>query len=78
MTAASRRSPTKAYRPITEEDRRFWSFRRPVRPAAPAVKQTGRVRNPIDAFLLAKLEEKGLTFAPEADKTTLLRRVSST
>jgi uncharacterized protein DUF1553/uncharacterized protein DUF1549/cytochrome c len=61
---------------ISEEDRRFWSFRRPVRPAVPAVKQAARVRNPIDAFLLAKLEEKGLSFAPEADKATLLRRVT--
>ena len=62
--------------PITEEDRRFWSFRRPVRPAAPAVKQAARVRNPIDAFLLAKLEDKGLTFAPMPSRTTLLRRVA--
>jgi mono/diheme cytochrome c family protein len=62
--------------PISEEDRRFWAFRRPVRPAVPAVKQTGRVRNPIDAFVLAKLEEKGLALSPDADKTTLLRRVT--
>src|ERR1044072_5441546 len=32
----------------------WWSFRRPVRPAVPAVKDTARVRNPIDAFILAK------------------------
>ncbi len=62
--------------PISEENRRFWSFRRPLRPAVPAAKQADRVRNLIDAFLLAKLEEEGLTFAPEADKTTLLRRVA--
>jgi hypothetical protein len=60
--------------PITEEDRRFWAFRRPVRPGVPAVKQTDRVRNPIDAFILDALEKKGLTLAPEADKATLLRR----
>ena len=35
-----------------------------------------RVRNPIDAFILQKLEAKGLTFAPEADRATLLRRAS--
>jgi mono/diheme cytochrome c family protein len=72
-TAVQTDEPTS---PISQEDRRFWSFGRPVRPAVPAVKEAGRVRNPIDAFLLAKLEEKGLTFAPDADKTTLLRRVT--
>jgi hypothetical protein len=45
-----------------------------VRPAVPAVK--GHARNPIDAFLLAKLEAAGLTFSPEADRVTLLRRLS--
>ncbi|HVS39158.1 MAG TPA: PSD1 and planctomycete cytochrome C domain-containing protein [Gemmataceae bacterium] len=68
--------PEEESAPIREEDRRFWSFRGPVRPAVPAVRQTVRIRNPIDAFVLAKLEEKGLTFAPEADKATLLRRVT--
>jgi hypothetical protein len=41
-----------------------WAFITPTRPAAPAVKQAGWVRNPIDAFVLAKLEEKGLRPAP--------------
>ena len=52
----------------------WWSFKKPVRPAVPAVKDAARVRNPIDAFILAKLEEKKLHLAPEADRRTLARR----
>lgn len=60
---------------VTDEDRKHWSFQPPVRPPVPAVKQMDRVRTPIDAFLLAKLEEKGLTFNPDADRRVLLRRL---
>jgi hypothetical protein len=60
----------------TTEDRKFWSFQKPVRPPAPKVKHADRVRTPIDAFILAKLEDKGLTLAPDADRVTLIRRVS--
>ena len=49
-----------------------WAFRAPVRPVVPAVKNAG---NPIDAFLTAARERKGLTALPETDKYTLLRRV---
>lgn len=52
----------------------WWSFRKPVRPPVPAVKNTGWVRNPVDAFILAKLEEKGLRPAAEAGRRTLARR----
>ncbi|MGH9719878.1 MAG: PSD1 and planctomycete cytochrome C domain-containing protein, partial [Bryobacteraceae bacterium] len=52
----------------------WWSFKKPVRPAPPAVKNAARARNPIDAFILAKVEEKGLNPAPEADRRTLARR----
>jgi hypothetical protein len=62
-------------RQVTEEDRRFWSFRTPVRPSIPQVRHPGRVRNAVDAFILAELEKKGLTLSPEADRQTLLRRV---
>lgn len=52
-----------------------WSFRPPVRPEVPQVQQQN-VRNPIDAFVLRKLESHALTLAPAADRVTLLRRAS--
>jgi mono/diheme cytochrome c family protein len=60
--------------PVTEKDRAFWSFRKPVAANPPKVKTAGRLRTPIDAFVLAKLESKGLSFAPDASNLTLLRR----
>ena len=53
----------------------WWSFRRPIRPPVPAVKSTNWVANPVDAFILARLEEKGLKPAPPADRRTLARRL---
>src|SRR5262245_38297473 len=53
-----------------------WAYCPPTRPAVPSVKAAAWVRNPIDAFVLAKLEQQGLTPAPEADRATLLRRVT--
>src|SRR4051794_35085062 len=53
-----------------------WSFIPPVRPELPPVKHAAWVRNPVDAFILARLEREGLAPSPEADRTTLLRRVS--
>ncbi|MBI1354820.1 MAG: DUF1553 domain-containing protein [Acidobacteria bacterium] len=50
-------------------------FEAPQRPAAPAVENEAWTRNPIDRFVLAALEAKGLQPSPEADKRTLLRRV---
>ncbi len=59
---------------VTDKDRQFWAFQTPHRPVAPNVKTASRVRNPIDAFVLAKLEAKGLSLSPEADRQTLIRR----
>ncbi len=52
-----------------------WAFVPPKRPEIPKVKNAAWVRNPIDSFILARLEKEGLKPAPEADKTTLIRRV---
>jgi hypothetical protein len=54
----------------------WWSLKPVARPAIPVVKDTKKVRNPVDAFLLARLEASGLTFAPEADRRTLIRRLT--
>ncbi len=61
---------------VSDANRNFWAFRPPVPVAVPAVRQPGRVRNPVDSFIVQKLEEKGLTLAPEADRLTLLRRAT--
>jgi hypothetical protein len=53
-----------------------WSFQPIAHPQPPAVKNTEWVRNPIDAFILAKLEGQGIGPSPEASKAALLRRVS--
>ncbi len=62
--------------PTTEKDLKHWSFQPLVRPEAPQVRNEGQVRNVIDRFILAHLEKKGLQLAPEADRRTLIRRVS--
>ena len=61
---------------VTDKDRQFWAFQTPKHPDPPKVRHADRVRNPIDAFVLAKLESKGLTLSPEADRQTLIRRVT--
>jgi uncharacterized protein DUF1553/uncharacterized protein DUF1549/cytochrome c len=61
---------------VSDKDRDFWAFRPPQAVAVPAVKHVELVRNPIDAFILQKLEQHGGTFSPEADRLTLLRRAS--
>jgi len=54
---------------------KHWAFHPPVRPAVPA-DPTGWSRNPIDNFVRLKLEQEGLAPSPEADRATLLRRLS--
>ncbi|MBS0266228.1 MAG: DUF1549 domain-containing protein, partial [Planctomycetes bacterium] len=61
---------------VTDRDREFWSFQKPRVYAPPQVSQPNRVRNPVDAFILAELEKHGLSFSPEADRAVLLRRVT--
>jgi hypothetical protein len=54
----------------------FWSFVPPRRPPVPIVKDASWVRNPIDNFILSRLSREGLHPSPEADKRTLIRRVT--
>jgi hypothetical protein len=59
---------------VTDRDRDFWAFQPPRPVTVPALSHPERVRNAIDAFLLQKLEQQGLSLAPEADRAVLLRR----
>ena len=56
--------------------RPHWAFEKPLRAALPEVKEKGWVKTPIDPFILARLEQEGLHPSPEADKSTLIRRVT--
>jgi hypothetical protein len=63
------------------EYKQHWAWQAPVRPAVPSGGNDGRngknaIRNPIDAFVVARVRAAGLSPSPEADRPTLLRRVS--
>jgi cytochrome c553 len=76
---------------VTDEDRKFWSFRPPVRAPLPVIRvqgsvdrvqgsgfrvQEGEVGNAVDAFILDKLAEKQLSLSPPATRRELIRRVT--
>ncbi len=56
--------------------RPHWAFEKPVRPAVPQFKSAGWAQTPIDAFILQRINKEGLHPSPEADKRTLIRRVT--
>jgi hypothetical protein len=58
------------------EEETWWSFQPLSRPALPSVTDRAWVRTPVDAFIRAGLEAQGLTPSPEADRRTLIRRVT--
>jgi len=67
--------PVNGPRPQFEDDhRQHWAFQNVARDPPPKVRQTDSVHTPIDAFVLKRLEEKGLRFSPRAKPTTLVRR----
>ena len=59
---------------VNEKSKAFWSFQPVVAPALPTTPESGWVRTPIDAFVLARLQQAGLQPAPAATKPALLRR----
>jgi len=75
-TAASTPTYPGGYSPrqITEQDRQWWAFQKPVRAGVPAVSDTRWNRNPIDAFVSRMQNQKGLEAAPQANRSTLIRR----
>jgi mono/diheme cytochrome c family protein len=58
---------------VSNEDREFWAFQTPRAASIPTV--DGELNNPIDVFVAEKLAARGLTFAPQAGRLTLLRRI---
>jgi hypothetical protein len=70
--AASASAETAA---ISPEARQHWAFRRVHCPPVPAIKDAAWLRTPLDAFVLSKLEAKGLRPSPETDRAALIRRV---
>jgi hypothetical protein len=62
--------------PSAAARKKHWAFQPPVRPPEPAVRNAAWVRNPIDRFILARLEKEGVAPSPEADRITLIRRLS--
>jgi hypothetical protein len=61
---------------VSDEDRNFWSFQPLRRPAVPAVQNAAWCANPIDRFILARLEAKGLSPTAPADRRTHIRRAT--
>jgi hypothetical protein len=68
--------PVAAEPPITDENREHWSFQPLANPTVPAVRDSSWCRTPIDRFVLAELEKRDLKPMSEADRATLLRRVT--
>ncbi|HEV8000369.1 MAG TPA: PSD1 and planctomycete cytochrome C domain-containing protein [Planctomycetaceae bacterium] len=75
-TAQKEPSDLNAAALVTVEDREFWCFRSIQRPKPPAFVPGDRIRTPIDALLATALKPKRLGFSPDADRRTLIRRLS--
>jgi hypothetical protein len=73
MTVSGQTPPGKS---ISGDGDKPWAFRVPIRHPLPALATKDWARNPIDAFILARMEKEGVKPAREADRTTLLRRLS--
>ncbi|MBI4659177.1 MAG: DUF1549 domain-containing protein [Verrucomicrobia bacterium] len=67
---------SKAASPVGKSNEGHWAFCAPTRPKVPEVKTPDWIHTPIDHFVLARLEKEAVQPSPQADKTTLLRRLS--
>ncbi len=75
-SAADAGAPVRAQgTPVTEEDRKFWSFQKPVRPTLPAVRHRRWARTEIDRFVLNRLEQNGIAPSQAAEPRVLIRRL---
>jgi hypothetical protein len=69
------KAPTGSQGASTAQQPQHWAYQKPVRPALPPVKNRGWIRNPIDQFVLARLEKETLQPSTEAPRETLVRRL---
>ncbi len=69
-------TPVPTASPVVDDARTFWAFQPPRDPLPPSVKATDWPQSPVDRFVLAKLEAKGLAPAPPAEKRLLIRRAT--
>jgi Protein of unknown function (DUF1553)/Protein of unknown function (DUF1549)/Planctomycete cytochrome C len=72
--ARAARPEPQALAAVSDDEKGFWSFQPIGAPSLPDVNDPASLRSPIDAFLLAELEQHKLGFSAEADKQTLIRR----
>jgi hypothetical protein len=70
------KAPAKEVTETSSPAASHWAFRPPVRHVPPAVRNESWIRNPIDRFILARLEKEGIAPSAEADRETLIRRLS--
>lgn len=62
---------------VTQQERQHWAFRRIVKPAVPSPGDVAAaIDNPIDAFVAVEHQQNGVSFSPEADRVTLIRRAT--
>lgn len=73
---AAKEDAEDAATPAEDTQSTHWAFQPPQRPAVPVVQHPERVQNPLDAFIIAALEAKGLMLSDEATREVLLRRAS--
>jgi Protein of unknown function (DUF1553)/Protein of unknown function (DUF1549) len=79
LIAGDKPPPPDSYAPpetFSPEQREHWAFQPVKRTEPPAVKESGWVRNPIDRFILAEIENLGMVHATQADRVALIRRVT--
>jgi len=69
-------APDDTTKPAAPTASKAWAYTTPQQPSAPIVKLKSWVRTPVDAFVLAKLEEKNLKPSPDADRATFIRRAT--
>jgi hypothetical protein len=75
-TVTASADDSKSAAPVSVAPSKGWAYQPIVEPAVPAVKQKAWVREPIDAFVLTRFEEKGIKPSPEADRGTFIRRAT--